>query len=238
MDVNLEALLDRAFAPVPSFPFITEAYFANWEKWVRANLGDLLEILPYDNQAFDLDLYMRNLGERLADAAFDEDHQEDRENFLAALDDVFAYLPTQGPPTSENIQFFMEGPDNAFARDEHLVALYLVYAYHLRRSHHRADEHTGPEIPPPPMAPPPPVVPADPLPVGTFGLEAEEKREKVREDFVNGLRTFATHKINWNYESRKKAIAVLERQWASLDKFSQRDLESLWSEFKHDCGPI
>jgi hypothetical protein len=121
--------------------------------------------------------------------------------------------------------------------DARIAALFLIYSYHLRRVHHRADEVKIKQEPVlrPPIIQPPPIAPDV---VFTFGLEEEKAREEKRFLFVSHLRVYATQNINWSHEDKKRALSDLETKWKSLDKYSQRDLESLYANFKHDCGPI
>lgn len=234
--MKVQQVLNKAFGKVLESPEFGTADLANWEKWTRTNLGNLLEILPYDNPDFDLAVYMQDMTTKVADKLYPDDENE-KEQFFLDVSRAFEYLPERSSPTADNVANYMAERGEA---NEKVSSLFLIYAYHLRRTHHRIDETKGPELTPVGLpdttaTPPEPVLP-DPL--LTIELEEENQRERKRFAFMQNLRVFATHRINWSYGERKEALVSLERGWKQLDKYSQMDLEFLYNQFKHDCGPI
>lgn len=231
--MNLEQVVGRVFKDVLDVPEITPEESDYWEQWTRENLGNLLEILPYNNQQFDIDAYMQYLSENVINGIFNEEDDEDtKETFKSSLETAFSQLPRDRAPTTIDVKKFIESSEDA-----HITSLFLIYAYHLRRLKHRADEVRSIEIPDAPPLPPP-VTNLPVLDISKMGIEEENAREAKRNLFVNHLRVFASHKINWSHDDRKRALADLESKWQTLDKFSQRDLRTLYDVFKHDYGPI
>lgn len=228
---DLQAVISPAFEDVASLdkPF-TAADIPKWESWVRTNLGDFLYLAPYESDRFNLADYIINLVDEVSQGvAINPDDHEERNAFLNQFAEFVdpAVIDPSRAPTPETIQNLVENTDLLGKRRE-IIALVLVYCYHLRRSKNRADDSNSAPLPPPTKnpSPPPPIMSGMSLQQseGFFKAE-EEEREKKRAEFVEKLRLYKDHRLKWKKQEKTQAQYKIVDLWGKLDKWSQRDLK-------------
>lgn len=185
-----------------------------WEEWVRNNLGDFLDIAPY-NPPDAFNDYMTELVANVGMALYT--NEEQITHFVNTFfEDVSTFFPQNKDIKASAIGNFIEARKSQF--EPVYIFLGLVYAYHQRRKLGKQEDPFEPWIKTIRKVPPPPPTTSSP---GTHGTTNQYQ------EFVHYVRMFMSGASRWSEQERSNVLQRMQSEWSALDPYAQKDLQPL-----------